>query len=278
MWRSYLGDRRGVIGLVMISALLAVAILGPMVVPREQISAIAAPGAPFQPPSLQFPLGTDNFGRSVMALLIYGARVSLFVAFAAGFAATVLGGLVGILSGYYAGPVASLLNGLTNWFLVIPWIALAVVMAAILGPSLWNITLVIAVTSWATTARIVRAQTLTLKERPFVERSRALGAGTGGLIGRHILPNVFPLIFANVVLTVALAILSETTLALLGLGDPITVSWGQVIHEAFSAGALTAGYWWWVIPPGVVIMLAVMSFTLCGMALDGVLNPRTRWR
>jgi peptide/nickel transport system permease protein len=278
VWNAFRSDRRGVIGLVLIGTLLLVAIVGPMIVPREQVSAIAATGEPFQPPSLRFPLGTDNFGRSVLALLIYGARVSLFVAFAAALAATVIGGAVGIFSGYYAGPAGSLLNAFTNWFLVIPWIALAVVMAAILGPSLWNITLVIAITSWATTARLVRAQTLTVKERAYVERARALGAGASGLIGRHILPNVFPLIFANVVLTVALAILAETTLALLGLGDPITVSWGQVIHEAFSAGALTAGYWWWVIPPGVLIMLAVMAFTLCGMALDVVLNPRTRWR
>ncbi len=277
-WSTYRRDWRGMVGLVLMLGFIAVAVFGAFLVAPEQVSPTAATGRPFQPPSAGFPLGTDNFGRSVLGLVILGSRVSLFVGFAATVVATAVGAVVGLTAGYYRNWIGSLLNGITNWFLVVPWIALAVLMAAILGPSLWNITLVIAITSWATTARLVRAQTLSVKERPFVERARAIGAGDRHVILRHILPNVFPLIFANVVLTVALAILSETTLALLGLGDPNAVSWGRIIYEAFTAGSLTAGYWWWLIPPGLMIMLVVLAFTMSGMALDAVLNPRSRIR
>ena len=125
------------------------------------------------------------------------------------------------------------MNAFTNWFLVIPWIPLAIVLASVLGKSLFNTILVIGITSWAGTARLVRADTLSVKERPYVERARALGSSNWHLVSRHILPNVMPVIFANTVLTVALSILAETTLALLGLGDPSTISWGMIIFDAF---------------------------------------------
>ena len=141
-----------------------------------------------------------------------------------------------------------------------------------------NIIVVIAITSWASTARVVRAQVLSVRERAYVERSRALGAGHWHIVTRHILPNVMPIVFANAVLTVALVILAETTLSILGLGDPQAVSWGVIIEEAFSAGALTAGWWWWLIPPGIAIVFVTLSFTMCGYALDEVLNPRLRQR
>jgi peptide/nickel transport system permease protein len=124
----------------------------------------------------------------------------------------------------------------------------------------------------------VRAQALSVKTRPYVERSRALGASNWHLITRHILPNVGPLIFANTILTVAIAILSETTLSFLGLGDPLAVSWGTMLDFAFSAGAATTGQWWWLLPPGLAIVLVVLAFTMCGFALDEILNPKLRER
>ena len=167
---------------------------------------------------------------------------------------------------------------LTDWFLVIPWLALAIVLASIFGQSMTIIILVIGLTSWPSTSRIVRAQTLSVKERPYVERARALGASDWHLVTRHILPNVFPVIFANTVLIVAIAILSETTLSFLGLGDPLHVSWGTILEFAFSAGASTIGAWWWLVAPGVSIVLVVLAFTMCGYALDEILNPRLRQR
>jgi peptide/nickel transport system permease protein len=268
----------GVVGLVIMVAFVLLAILAPLLINERGLSVSFATGKPLQPPSASYPLGTDNFGRSVLTLVIYGSKTSLIVGFAATVVAMLIGSAVGIISGYYGRTVDTILNALTNWFLVIPWIALAIVLAAILGASLLNIILVIGITSWAGTARLVRAQTLTVKERPYVERARALGASDRHLVRRHILPNVFPVIFANTILTVALAILSETTLALLGLGDPNTVSWGGIINDAFEAGALTSGQWWWIIPPGVAICLVVLAFTMCGYALEEVINPRLRSR
>jgi peptide/nickel transport system permease protein len=134
------------------------------------------------------------------------------------------------------------------------------------------------VTSWAGTARLVRAQALSVKERPFVERAKALGGGHWHVITRHVLPSVFPVLFANTVLMIALAILSETTLAILGLSDPTAISWGRIIESSFTAGAMTAGWWWWLVPPGVAIVMVTLAFTMVGFALDEILNPRLRER
>ena len=277
-WQVYRKNRMGMVGLVMLAAFASIALAAPLLVSPEDLKPATAPGIAFQPPSGRFPLGTDDFGRSVLDLVIYGSRISLLVGFAATVMTMVVGAAVGITGGYYGGRTDTVLNALTNWFLVIPWIPLAIVLASILGRSLFNTILVIGITSWAGTARLVRADTLSVKERPYVERARALGASNWHLVTRHILPNVMPVIFANTVLTVALSILAETTLALLGLGDPLTVSWGIVIFDAFDAGALSAGLWWWLIPPGVCICLVTLAFTMCGYALDEVLNPRIRER
>ena len=268
-------------GLVIMTVFVVLAVFAPLLIDERElnVSYTTTNSYPaFEEPSVDNPLGTDKFGRPVLSLVIYGSRISLLVGFSATVVTMLIGTVVGIAAGFFGGRIDTLLNAFTNWFLVLPWIALAIVMAAILGPTLVNIILVIGITSWAGTARLVRAQALTVKERPYVERARALGAGTWHLVTRHILPNVFPVIFANTVLTVALSILSETTLALLGLGDPNSVSWGTIINEAFEEGALTAGFWWWLIPPGVMIVLVTLAFTMCGYALDEILNPRLRER
>jgi peptide/nickel transport system permease protein len=277
-WRVYRRSRMGMVGLVLLVFFLLLALAAPLLVGHEDIGVSDPPGLPFESPSAAFPLGTDDFGRSVLDLVIYGSRISLLVGFAATVMTMTVGAAVGIIGGYYGGKTDTLMNALTNWFLVIPWIPLAIVLASILGRSLFNTILVIGVTSWAGTARLVRADTLSVKERPYVERARALGASNWHLVTRHILPNVMPVIFANTVLTVALSILAETTLALLGLGDPSSISWGGVIFDAFDAGALSAGLWWWLIPPGVCICLVTLAFTMCGYALDEVLNPKIRER
>jgi peptide/nickel transport system permease protein len=277
-WRVYRRSSMGMVGLVMLTIFVIVALSAPLLVTEDHIRVNDPPGAPFQSPSLEFPLGTDDFGRSVLDLVIYGSRISLLVGFAATVMTMVVGTAVGIAGGYFGGKTDTAMNAFTNWFLVIPWIPLAIVLASILGQSLLNTILVIGITSWAGTARLVRADTMSVKQRPYVERARALGASNWHLITRHILPNVMPVIFANTVLTVALSILAETTLALLGLGDPSSISWGIVIFDAFESGALSAGLWWWLIPPGVCICLVTLAFTMCGYALDEVLNPKIRER
>ena len=267
------------IGLVILAFFGAIAIASPLLVSEKDLSAALATGPQHAPPQAGYPLGTDNFGRSVLDLLIAGARVSLLVGITAALGAMVIGAVVGISAGYFSGTkIDVVLNAFTNWFLVIPWLALAIAFAVVLGPSLTNVIIVIAITSWAGTARIVRAQCLTVKERTFVERSRAMGGSNWHVITRHVLPNVFPVLFANTILMVALAILSETTLAILGLSDPIAISWGKTIEASFNAGAATAGWWWWLIPPGICIVLVTLAFTMVGFALDEILSPRLRQR
>lgn len=277
-WKQYKRSRPGMIGLTLLITWIVLALIAPFLIDKAQLSVSDATGLPFQEPSSASWLGTDKFGRDVLAMMIYGARISLLVGFTATIGTMTIGLVVGLTAGYYGGKTDTVLNVFTDWFLVIPWIPLAIVLVSLLGPSLLNIVMVIAITSWAGTARLIRAQAKTVKERTYVERARALGAGDWHMMTRHMLPNIFPVLFSNTVLAVSLAILAETTLALLGLGDPNSVSWGQIIGEAFEEGALTAGIWWWLIPPGLALISVTLSFTMCGYALDEILNPKLRQR
>jgi len=279
LWTSFRHNRQAITGLVILGLMTLLALLSPLLVNPADLDPATAPGQPVQPPSSEFWLGTDNFGRPVGQLLIAGARISLLVGLTASVGAVLLGSSIGLAAGYFGGTrIDKVLNALIDWFLVIPWLVLAIALAAILGPSLFVIIVVIAITSWPMTARLVRSQTLSVRRRPYVERARVIGASDWTIVTRHILPNVFPVIFANAVLTVAIAILSETTLAILGLGDPNSVSWGRIIEEAFNGGAMSNGYWWWIIPPGIAIILVTLSFTMCGYALDEIFNPKLRRR
>jgi peptide/nickel transport system permease protein len=268
----------GMFGLVILSFFILVALLAPVIAASSGLDPTKATGLPLRAPTWRYPFGTDELGRSVLTLTIWGARISLVVGFLATLLSIFIGAVVGIVAGYRGGWIDTALMRFTDWFLVIPFLPLAIVLAAILGQSIWNIVLVIGVTSWAGTARLVRAQTLSVKERPYVERARALGGGGWHVVTRHVLPNVFPLIFANTILVVAVAILSETTLSFLGLGDPLHVSWGTMLHFAFEEGAASTGAWWYLLPPGIAIVLVVLAFTMCGYALDEILNPRLRRR
>jgi peptide/nickel transport system permease protein len=278
-WSLYRRHLPGMIGLAILVVVVAMALLAPVISSHDDLSPANTVDNPtWATPSEHPPLGTDHLGRSVWAQFVWGARISLLVGLAATLIAIVIGSVVGILAGFYRGIGSALLMRLTEWFLVIPFLPLAIVLAAILGASVRNIILVIGITSWPSTARIVAAQVRTLKERLYVERSRALGGSNRHLMGRHILPNVSPIILANLTLTVPVAILSETTLAFLGLGDPTRASWGKMLDEAFAAGALGRNAWWYYLPPGLGIMAVVLAFTLVGIALEEILDPRLRER
>ena len=277
-WATYRRNRMGMIGLYVLVFFTAVALFAPILASSRGLDPTLVSGKPLEGPSFRSPLGTDDLGRSILTLTIWGSRISLLVGFVATVITMLIGSVIGIVAGYRGRWVDAVLMRVTDWFLVLPWLALAIVLASILGPSLWTIIFVIGITSWPSTARVVRAQVLTLKERPYVERARALGASDWHLITRHILPNVFPVIFANTILVVAIAILSETTLSFLGLGDPLHISWGTILEFASDAGATTLGAWWWLVAPGVCIVLVVLAFTMCGYALDEILNPRIRER
>lgn len=279
--RTFRKSRRGMIGLGILVFFLLMALLAPYIVDQAQIHVATATGPRLHPPTAGYPLGTDKYGRQVLGMLIWGSRMSLMVGITATVFSMLIGSTLGICAGYFGGKTDTALSAVTNWFLVLPWLALAILLASVNPfrlPPAGNIILVIAITSWAGTARLVRSQTLSVKERPYVERSRALGSGNWHLVTRHVLPNVAPVIFANAVLMVAIAILSEAALGFLGLGDFNNVSWGTMLNESYAAGSLTAGYWWWFIPPGLAIVFVCLGVTLCGFALDEILNPKLRSR
>jgi peptide/nickel transport system permease protein len=277
-WEEFRRHRSGLVGLAVLSAFVLVAVLAPLLADADGLRVTQATGGVLEPPSRDFLLGTDDSGRSVLTLLIWGARISLLVGVLATAISMVIGTLIGLMSGFFEGWPARVLFRFTEWFLVIPFLPLAIVLASVLGRSLLNIALVIGVTSWPGTALLIRSQTLSIKERPYLERARVLGAGRWHQITKHVLPNVMPMVFANTTLTVAIAILSETTLSFLGLGDPTRVSWGSMLEDAFNVGAMTTGAWWFIVPPGVCVVLVVLSFTLVGQALEEIFNPRLRRR
>jgi peptide/nickel transport system permease protein len=277
-WRQFRAHRTGMIGLGILAVFVLVALAAPLLADPSGLDVTRADGPILEGPSSDYPMGTDENGRSVLTLLIWGARISLFVGLFATFISMLIGTLVGLVSGYFGGWVGRITFRLTEWVLVIPFLPLAIVLATVLGRSLFNIVLVIGVTSWPGTALLIRSQTLSIRERAYVERAQAIGAGRGHQIGKHVLPNVMPMVFANTTLTVAIAILSETTLSFLGLGDPTRTSWGTMLDSAFEVGAITTGCWWYIVPPGVCVVLVVLAFTLIGQALEEVLNPRLRVR
>ncbi len=280
-WRQYRRSKMGMGGLLILVAFTLVAVLAPVLASRCDLSPLCHPNNPvLSPPSARFWLGTDFQGRSILSLTIWGSRISLVVGLLATVITVVIGSAIGLIAGYFGGWRETIQMRLTDWFLVIPFLPLAIVLAAILKPSLWTVIFVIGLTSWPSTARVIRAQVLSEKTRTYVERARALGASSWHLMTRHILPNVGPLIFANTILIVAIAILTETTLSFLGVGvDPtVNVSWGNILEQAFGQGAAYSGYWWWIVPPGVAIILLVLAFTMIGYAMDDILNPKLRAR
>lgn len=277
-WRTYARNRAGVVGLAGLLLFVLLALAAPLLVEPDGLSVTGAPGDAYEPPSIEYPLGTDNFGRSVLDLVIWGSRISLTVGFLATFMSVTLGTLVGILAGHFGGWSSTILMRVTDWFLVLPALVMAVALAAVMSRSTFTIILAIGVTAWPTTARLVRAQTIAVEARPYIERARALGGGHRHVMTRHVLPNVLPVVLAQTTLLVAESIIMESTLAFLGLGDPGTISWGGVLQDARNAGAVSSGVWWYMIPPGLAIALVALSFTLCGRAIEGVLNPRLRER
>lgn len=276
--RALFGNRVALVGAAMMAITLAVAILAPLLAPFDPYERVTVTIFDiYQPPSTEHPLGTDDGGGDVLSKLLYGSRVSLIVGFAAALISLVIGGAIGLVAGYFGGRLGGLLMRFTDFFLVIPDLALLIVIVAVLRDrSLVNLVLVIGALGWTTTARLVRSQTLSLRERKFVARARAVGGGDLYIIRRHILPLALPLMLANTVLVISLAVLSESTLSFIGLGDPTAISWGQMLNFAFERGAVSAGAWWALIPPGLAIVWVVLGTTLLGTAMEDAFNPRLR--
>jgi ABC-type dipeptide/oligopeptide/nickel transport system permease subunit len=221
-------------------------------------------------------LGTDQYGSDLWSQLVYGSGISLYVGLLAAILSVILGLIVGLAAGYMGRYVDELLMRFSDMLLVIPTLPLLIVLIAVIGPALENLILVTGLLGWMGFARLVRSQVLTLKERPFVEAAKAVGAGKIHIMSKHILPNVVSLVYVSLATSVPGAIVAEAALSFLGFYDPNRMSWGRMLFEAQATGGVN--YWWWVIPPGLCIAVLAIAFIMLGFALDEVFNPRLRMR
>lgn len=269
----------GLAGVIILVFFIAMAAFGPFLAPYKVDLSSVSPFPKLMKPDAKHWLGTDDLQQDIFSELLYGARTSIIVGIFSAIIASVLGALVGLYSGYVGGWRDEVIMRANDVMLSIPWLVLMIVVAAMLKViDLTGIILIIGLTGWSTTARMVRAQVLSLKERQFVERAKAIGASDMAIIRRHILPNAFPLVFANTILTVAVSILSEATLSFLGLRPANTVTWGTMLSRAHDAQAFNIGMQGWIVLPGICIVAVVLGFTLLGYALDDIMNPKLRKR
>jgi peptide/nickel transport system permease protein len=261
----------------MLVSVIFVAVFAPLIAPYDPYAIITATTEDvLAPPSPGHLLGQDDTGRDVLSSVIYGARISLIVGFAAGFIGILLGTVVGMIAGYAGGKVDVVLMRIVDGILVIPSLPLMLVIIAVAGRGITNIILVIGLLSWTYMARVVRAQVLSVKERQFILRARAIGVGHIGIMVNHILPQALPVIFAEATLDISYAILSEATLSFLGLGDPTLISWGSMLNRAFLRGAVTRGAWWYLVPPGLALAWVTLGLTLVSNTIQEVVNPRLK--
>ncbi|ADJ16887.1 ABC transporter permease [Halalkalicoccus jeotgali] len=271
-------NRMGQIGVTLLFVFVLMGLFGRYLAPHDP-NAInrAADGSALRlmEPSLTHPLGTTNLGRDVASQVLVGARVSLLIGFLAAFVSVFIGVNIGLISGYFGGWVDDGLMRLADIAYGLPFLPFVLVLVFLLGPSLWSIVIVISLILWRSTARVIRSQVLSHKQRPYVESARAIGASDLRIMYRHILPNVLPLAFLYGSFSVAWAVIAEASISFLGFGDPSMTSWGQMLFDAYTAGAVRFA-WWWVVPPGICIMLMVMSVFFIGRALEQLTNPELR--
>jgi peptide/nickel transport system permease protein len=237
-------------------------------------------GDALMPPGNEHFLGTDDLGIDLWAQICYGARISLLVGFGTALLAALGGGIIGVFSGYVGGIPDKIIMRIIDIMIVIPDFPLMVLLAALLGPSLLNVIIVLALFSWVTPARIVRSQVLMLKEETYIKVAETYGANTWYLIWRHFLPAVFPILAVNIIRLTGRAIVSEAGLSFLGLGDPTSRSWGLIIHYATSfQGIYYTNFWkWWLLYPWLILTIVVMSLAFLSREMERVMEPRLKIR
>lgn len=274
----YKGERMGQIGIVLLLAFVLVALLAPVLAPyAPETRHETADGQliRLEGPSDAHLLGTNHQGQDVLSQLLYGTRVSVLVGLLAAVIAVFIGTNVGLLTAYYGGLIDDFFMRLVDIAYGLPFLPFVIVLVFIFGAEIWNIILVISALLWRDSARVVRSEVLTQKERPYVESAKAIGASDFRIIYRHILPNVLPLAFLYMAFAVAYAVIYEASIAFLGYGDPELYSWGRMLFQAYSFGAIRFA-WWWVIPPGVALMFLVSSVFFLGRTLEKFTNPELR--
>jgi peptide/nickel transport system permease protein len=275
-WR----DKLALAGLVILVAFVLIALFAPSLAPydtreihRNELGRVRV----LEPPSWQHPFGTTNLGRDVFSMTIMGTRIALLVGFLAAFLVTVIGTLLGLVSGYYGGWIDTIIMRTVDVLYAIPLLPAVLILIVVLGPNFWNFILAVTLLTWRGTARIIRSQVLSIRERPFVKSGITTGASTPRILFRYIAPNIMPLVLLEMALSVGWVIVTEASLSFIGFGDPRLMSWGQVLHMAFLTGSARVA-WWWILPPGIAITLVVMAAFFAARALEEVANPRLRLR
>jgi len=264
-------NRPALFGAIVLLSLIVLATVAPYISQYDPLAMGA--GSNFATPSWNYPMGTDDLGRDVLSGVLYGGRVSLLIGFMAALTSAVVGIPVGVFSGFFGGVVDDILMRITEFFQTLPSFILAMIMTAVFRPSIWNIVLVLGLVTWPVTARLVRVEYMSLKEREFVQAAKTIGASDVRIALSEILPNATPPIIINGSLQVGYAILIEAGLSFIGLGDPNVVSWGIMLYNAQSFLRMAP---WMAIFPGLAIFLAVLSLNLVGDGLNDALNPKLR--
>lgn len=274
--RIFVQSKMAVAGLVIILFYIVLAITAPTIAPYEPYERIyAADGtwADLQPPTAAHPLGTTKAAHDVLSQLLLGARIAMFVGLLGAFMVAVIGTTMGVVAGYYGGWVDEVVMRLVDILYGLPFIPFVIVLVTVLGASVWNIILGIALLYWLSTARVIRSEVLSVRERPYVEAAEAAGASDFRIMAVHILPNVIPLAALYAAIAVGYSIVAQASIAFLGFGDPSIPSWGVMLQRAFVTQAFGTA-WWWVIPPGLSITLVVTGAYLVGRGYEEVVNPQ----
>ncbi|MEX2500831.1 MAG: ABC transporter permease [Trueperaceae bacterium] len=279
-WRSMLRARWPLFAVSVLLLLVVMSIFGPDLAPKDPnrqniLSRLQPPMVADASGAIEYPLGTDGLGRDLLSRLIYGARISLLVGLTAVLIGGTLGTTLGMMAGYFGGRVDDVIMRLADIQLAFPFILLAIMFLVVLGQGVLNLILILGIGQWVTYARIARGQTISQREKEFVEAARALGASTASILMRAILPNILAPLIVIASFNIASVILTEAALSFLGLGVPPTVpTWGGMLAE--SRDQIIAGRWWLSVFPGVAIMLVVLSFNILGDWLRDLLDPRLR--
>jgi peptide/nickel transport system permease protein len=275
-WRIFRQNRPAMFGLIIVGLVILIAIFAPLLAPYDPFATHQkANGLPaiLQPPTADHPMGTTNLARDVFSQWVYGSRVSLMVGFLSGATVLAIGTTVGLVSGYYKGKVDLVIMRIVDVLYAIPATPLILVIALFFGSSVWNVIIGMMLVLWRTMARVIRSQTMSLSERPFVKAAKASGASDLRVMYVHIAPNLVPLMLVEGTFVIGAAILIEAGISFLGLGATEMVSWGTMLQLTFSSGAINRA-WWWVLPPGLSITLVVVSFFYISRGIEDVTNPQ----
>lgn len=278
LWDLMRRSRLGLAGLLMIMFFVCIGLLAPMIAPFDPMERnydTSGRLERLQPPSSKYLLGTTLYGRDVFSQIVVGTRTVLLVGFLTALFVALIGMNVGLFSGYFRGWVDNLLMRITDLLFGVPIVPTSIVALSILTRSMWWIIFIMSLLYWMSTARVVRSQVLSLKERPFIDAARMSGAGPLRIMYKHIAPNVLPQVFVHGAFCVAWAITTEASISFLGFGDPRSISWGTILHDVFSSMVMYRA-WWWFLPPGFCVVLMVLSFYLVGRAVEELANPRLR--